>query len=397
MSTALVSEHDEAPPPWRASLPFALALSVPAVGVAVAAAPTSRWTLVLPLLIFVALPLIDLVAGRNRAAITPASAARLGRDWRFDLWLWLWVSLQLVALFGTLAQLRDLVLSTSQLALVTLSMGIVTGVGINVAHELMHRRGRAERALAELLMTTTLYTHFCVEHVLGHHKHVSTPQDPASSRLDESVFAYLPRTVLGGLRSAWRIETARVQRAQVAFTLRDRRLRYALEQVAVVVVAGLLGGVVGIGVFVGQAIVAVVLLEVINYIEHYGLKRRELRSGVYERCLPVHSWNASERVTNWFLFHLQRHADHHHIASRPYFALRHIDDSPQMPTGYAGMILLALVPPLWRSVMNPRVQAWRDREAHRLDDDVAGAACVVSRGGTDDDDAAQGQRDIAPR
>ncbi len=371
MSMAVDTEHDDTPPTWRASLPFMLAMGFPAVGLLVAAQPASAWVYALPLTIFGALPLIDLVAGRSRVTLTPAASARLARDWHFDVWLWLWVPLQLVAVVATLWQVGHVSLPPLQLAAIALSLGLLSGLGINVAHELMHRIGRVERALAEVLMTMALYTHFCVEHVLGHHKHVSTPQDPASSRLGESVYAYLPRTLIGGLRSAWRIETARVARVKVAGSWRDRRVRYAVGQVAAVVVAGLLGGGIGVAVFVAQAIVAMLLLETINFIEHYGLVRREVRPGVYERCLPEHSWNASERVTNWVLFHLQRHADHHHVASRPFFALRHVDDSPQMPTGYAGMILLALVPPLWRTVMDHRVHAWRARESTQLTDETA--------------------------
>lgn len=369
-STEIDAGFDSAPSTWRASWPFAIALSLPATGVLAAFAPLSGWPFVLPALVFVVLPLLDLFAGRNRLATTPQEAARLPRDWRFDVWLWLWVPVELVAVAGTVWQLSQVEVSASRVALLALSTGLLTGVGINVAHELMHRRGRFERALAEILMTTALYTHFCVEHVLGHHKHVSTHGDPASSRLGESLYAFFPRTLAGGLRSAWRLETARVQRVGVAWTLKDRRLRYALEQLAVVVVVAGVAGAVGVVFFVAQALVAMLLLETINYIEHYGLVRREVRPGVYERCLPAHSWNASERVTNWLLFHLQRHADHHHVASRPYFALRHIDDSPQLPTGYAGMIILATIPPLWRRVMDKRVEAWR---ARHVDDETVAA------------------------
>jgi alkane 1-monooxygenase len=138
-------------------------------------------------------------------------------------------------------------------------------------------------------------------------------------------------------------------------------MRYPVVLAVVYVVIAVVVGVWGVVFFALQSLVAMTLLEVINYIEHYGLARREIEPGRYERCLPEHSWNASERLTNWFLFHLQRHADHHHVASRPYYALRHIEESPQLPTGYAGMILLALVPPLWRRVMDPRVEAWHGR------------------------------------
>jgi alkane 1-monooxygenase len=353
------------------TLPFSIAFLVPALALNVAVSPSWSTALALPILVFGVFPVLDLVLGRSTVlASVDEAAATMARDWRFDLWLWLWVPLQLVAIVGCVVGFGGGVVDAASEGVAmgpglfftgALACGLASGVGINVAHELMHRRGRFERALAEILMTSTTYTHFCVEHVHGHHKNVATPLDPASSRFGESLYAYLPRTLVGGLRSAWRIETARARRAGDAGTLRDRRLRYAVVLVVVYAAIGALVGMGGVLFFAAQSLVAMLLLETINYVEHYGLDRREVRPGVYERTTPHHSWNASERLTNWVLFHLQRHADHHHIASRPYFALRHIDDSPQLPTGYAGMVLLALVPPLWRHVMHPRVAAWHAR------------------------------------
>ncbi len=342
-----------------ASLPFAIALSIPLAGIRVALHPEGVRLVLLPLVIFGAVPLLDLVLGRSRGLLEESAAPR---DARYDVWLWLWVPLQLSAVsLGVVYVGGSSDLSWTAFALAALSMGLVSGIGINVAHELMHRRGRLERALAEVLMTSATYTHFCVEHVLGHHKHVATPDDPASSHLGESLYAYLPKTLFGGLRSAWRIESKRVA-AQKLRGFADRRVRYVVVIVAVYAACVAAAGVWGAVFFALQSLVAMLLLETINYVEHYGLARRELSPGKYERCLPWHSWNASERLTNWFLFHLQRHADHHHLASRPYYALRHIDESPQLPTGYAGMILLSLVPPLWRRVMDPRVMAWNEKQ-----------------------------------
>ena len=350
------------------SLPYSTAFLVPALCLGMASSPSWSSALALPLVVFCVFPLLDLVLGRSSVvASLDEGAASAARDWRFDVWLWAWVPLELVAAAGCVVGFGkgvvDGTVTPGLFVAGAIACGLTTGIGINVAHELMHRRGRLERALAEILMTATTYTHFCVEHVHGHHKNVATPLDPASSRPGESLYAYLPRTLAGGLRSAWHIETARVRRAGDVGTLRDRRLRYALALVVVYVAAIVVVGVVGAVFFALQSLVAMLLLETINYIEHYGLFRREVRPGVYERTTPHHSWNASERLTNWVLFHLQRHADHHHIASRPYFALRHVDDSPQLPTGYAGMVLLALVPPLWRRVMDPRVAAWHARDA----------------------------------
>ncbi len=351
------------------SLPFVLALLIPLGGIAVAIDPTGWKRFALPAFIFGLVPILDLVLGRQRAAIGVPFDPRRPRDLRFDIWLWAWIPLHVAGLAVAVHGFANVTVDTVDvvgLMLLAASCGLVSGTGINVAHELMHRPTAAERGAAEALMTLALYTHFCVEHVHGHHKRVATPDDPASSRLGESVYAFLPRTIIGGAISAWHLEGQRARRLGLApLSLRDRRFRHPLLMAAAVTIVAGVAGVIGVVFFVVQAIVAVVLLETINYIEHYALSRRAVGpegSRVYERTTPWHSWNASERLTNWLLFHLQRHADHHHHASRPFHALRHVDDSPQMPFGYATMLLIAMVPPLWWAVMNPRARQWHARQ-----------------------------------
>ena len=342
------------------SLPFALALLVPIGGIRLALHPAGIRLVLLPLFVFGLVPLLDVVMGRQKLTLEEQPRAR---DARYDVWLWLWVPIQLTALSLAVVRIGAGTPESLQAVIVEgLSMGVVSGLGINVAHELMHRPGKAERALAEVLMTAASYTHFCVEHVYGHHKHVATPDDPASARLNESVYRFLPRTLWGSAVSAWRIEGHRIRTAGIAtLSLKNRQLRYPLVLLLVYLACFLVGGPRAVLFFALQSAVGILLLEVINYIEHYGLSRQREATGRYQRCDPTHSWNASERLTNWFLFHLQRHADHHALASRPFASLRHLDESPQMPTGYAGMILLALVPPVWKRVMNARVAEWKER------------------------------------
>ena len=172
------------------------------------------------------------------------------------------------------------------------------------------------------------------------------------------MYAFWPRTVGGGLASAWRLESARVERRGKAWSLTDRRLRHPLLLVGTLALAVALGGVAGLVLFVLQSLVAITLLEVVNYVEHYGLQRAEV-AGRYERVQPHHSWNATHRLTNWFLFNLPRHADHHAWAHRPYMELRAWPDAPALPLGYPTMVLIALVPPLWFHIMDPRVAAVR--------------------------------------
>ncbi|MFO0666484.1 MAG: alkane 1-monooxygenase [Polyangiaceae bacterium] len=236
----------------------------------------------------------------------------------------------------------------------TIGTGFGTALAINVAHELMHRPGRLEQALASVLMLSASYPHFCIEHIYGHHKNVATPDDPATSRLGESLYAFMPRTLAGSLRSAWRIEWARV-----GFGLRNRMLAYFLLYVATLAGIYRATGSLGVIIFLGQSVVAVLLLESINYVEHYGLLRDVAASGRPERVKAHHSWNSPHRFSNWVLINLARHSDHHAAASRPFYALRHFDDVPQLPASYPAMILIALVPPLWFRLMGPRVERAR--------------------------------------
>lgn len=240
----------------------------------------------------------------------------------------------------------------------TVAVGVSSGAfGIVVAHELMHQR-RGERWLSRVLMSSVTYAHFCVEHVQGHHVLVATPSDPASAPLGQSLYRFLLRTTLGGWRSAWRIEVARLTRkGHAVLHPRNRILQDLIVSAGLGAGAALLWGWAGLLFFFAQSAIAILQLEAINYIEHYGLQRREISPGVYEAADTRHSWNTHQRLTNNALFNLGRHADHHNFAGRRYQLLRHEPDAPQMPAGYVTMLLLAFVPPLWRRVMDPRAVA----------------------------------------
>jgi alkane 1-monooxygenase len=246
---------------------------------------------------------------------------------------------------------------------VCLSLGVCGGFGIVVAHELMHRRGAGDRALAEIMMSSVSYPHFCVEHVYGHHRKVATREDAASSRFGEHLYAFLPRTLWTSLRSFWEIETTIVGRKKLRRgSLRDRRVRYAMNLAAAYSVIGLLGGWAAVATMAVVGAVAALVLETINYLEHYGLEREQTENGRYERVRPHHSWNSAHRLSSYFMFGLVRHSDHHYLASRQYPVLRHHGDAPQLPFSYGTMFLVALVPPLWHRIMDPRVLAVRAGE-----------------------------------
>lgn len=311
---------------------------------------------------FLVIPLVDYLVGVTKAAIDPLTDERALFFHR--LITWLWVPVQLGLLAAALAVVGQSVhLTWLEAVGIFVGLGIMTGgVGITYAHELMHQTNRFERALGEILMTSTLYGHFCIEHVQGHHVHVGTPKDPATARYGQSFWAFIPQTLIGSLVSAWRLQSTRMRRRDLpVWHYSNPFWRYLAAYASYFAAAFLLAGWAGIGLFILQAAVAVLLLETINYIEHYGLERRLLPNGRYERVEPRHSWNASHRLTNYFLINLQRHSDHHRHPQRRYPILQHYEesDAPQLPFGYPTMLLMAMVPPLWFRVMNPRVEDWR--------------------------------------
>ncbi len=253
----------------------------------------------------------------------------------------------------------DLGLSTFDKIGLAISIGAIGGIGINTAHELGHKKEANERWLSKIALAQVAYGHFYIEHNRGHHVRVATPEDPASSRLGENFYQFWPRTVIGSLKSAWRIEKRRYARKK------QHPFRFGNDVLNAWVMTAVLWGAMiawlGVGIapyLVLQAVVGFSLLEVVNYMEHYGMLRQKVGVGErqrYERVLPGHSWNSNNIATNVLLYHLQRHSDHHANPTRRYQALRDFEESPVLPTGYAGMIVLAIVPAVWRRVMDQRV------------------------------------------
>ncbi|KVF02498.1 alkane 1-monooxygenase [Burkholderia vietnamiensis] len=311
-----------------------------------------------PLFAFGVIPILDTLIGDDRDNPPEAVVPQLERS-RYYRWIvYLATLVEYVAFFMCVRIVGTHALAWYDYVGFALSLGAATGISINTAHELGHKTNRFERWLAKITLAPVAYGHFFVEHNRGHHVRVATAEDPASARFGESFWAFLPRTVAGSIRSAWRLEKARLERlGRSPWTWRNEVLHAWAMTVVVWGIAIALAGPVVIPFLVIQAAYGASLLEVVNYVEHYGLGRRKLPSGRYERCTPQHSWNSNHVVTNLFLYQLQRHADHHANPTRSYQALRHFDDSPQLPAGYATMILFAYVPPLWYRVMNPRVVA----------------------------------------
>ena len=237
----------------------------------------------------------------------------------------------------------------------TISIGLCAGVFGNLAaHELVHRRSETAQSLGLIMLAVIGYMHFRIAHLHGHHRHAATKQDPATARRGESVYRFLIRSIIGQLAETWAHEVARLKRLQRSpWRLDNRMIRYALIQ-AVIAAAIAAFSPRAFAFWAGQAMIAIVLVELFNYIAHYSLERQVDRSGVLERLAPHHSWNSRRRMNNWSLFNMGNHSDHHRRPTASYEELTPTAGAAELPTGYAGAILMALVPPLWRRVMDER-------------------------------------------
>ncbi len=302
---------------------------------------------------FVAIPLLDALIGRPREqpsteALSPPWARWLPRAQ---------VPLQLFLLLQ--AALVVPMLDGADLVVLALAVGTVTGgIGITVAHELGHRRSVLDRLLSRLLLVTVGYGHFYVEHNRGHHARVATADDPASAPRGMHVYRFIGRSLIGSFAHGWRLEALRLGRqGRSAWHLANWVLTGTLLSISILLLAGAALGLSAALFLALQAVWAVVLLETVNYIEHYGLRRRQLPSGRPEPVAPQHSWNADFLVSNWLLFNLQLHSDHHAHVERPFESLRSMPQAPQLPAGYPTMVLVALVPALWFALMDSRFPA----------------------------------------
>ncbi len=346
-----------------AALPFWLSLAL--VPLAWVAAISGGWALLLlPAVTWYMFSLVDLIAGlytKNADPMTPEAEL----TWYKAITI-IWAPVQIFTIFGILiyTSQTDHLARWEEWALFV-GVGVLTGtIGINYSHELMHQKPKLERWMADILLASVLYSHFRSEHLLVHHRYVATPKDPVTARYGEGFWRFFPRVLRQCYVSAFKAEEAMLARKSLPWTHRSNPFwRYWAMQVVFLLASLIIGGVWGVFLFLTQAFVAVFQLELVNYIEHYGLTRKHLGEGKYEHVQPRHSWNAAHMATNWLLINLQRHSDHHYKPDRRFPLLQTYDEdeAPQLPLSYATMTLVALSPTLWRRVMNPRVKAWRQR------------------------------------
>ncbi|SIR96301.1 alkane 1-monooxygenase [Aquipseudomonas alcaligenes] len=318
--------------------------------------PSELWLWLSPLFFYFGIPLLDALIGEDPSNPPESEVPALEADpyYRWITYLLvpvLWASFIAICVF-----VASQPLSATGLLAMIINTGGGLGFAINLGHEMGHKKSTLERWLAKLALVPACYGHFYIEHNRGHHRDVATPVDPASSRMGESIYRFVLREMPGGFRRAWQLEQERLARCgKSPWSLYNEVLQPALISLA------LYGALVAA---LGWQILPFLLLSAFwgafqltsaNYLEHYGLLRRKLENGRYEVCQPHHSWNSNHLFSNWALFHLQRHSDHHAHPTRRYQSLRNFPDLPRLPSGYFGMFLLAYVPPLWFRLMNPRL------------------------------------------
>ena len=342
-------------------LPFWLSLAT--IPLAVLGAWAGGWTvLLLPLFSWALFSLLDALTGLNPDNADPATPDAQLKLYR--LITLIWFPLQATLLFGLIWYVPQADhLGPAEKIGLFFGMGVIAGtIGINYSHELMHQKSRLERWLGDLLLASVLYSHFRSEHLRVHHLYIGTPRDPVTARYNEGFHRFFPRVLRQCHASAWAAEVAMLARRSLPWHHHTNPYwRYAALQSGFLALALFLGGGQGLLMFLFQAFIAVWQLELVNYIEHYGLTRRHLGNGKYEHVLPRHSWNAAHRASNWLLINLQRHSDHHYKPDRRFPLLQTYaeTDAPQLPYGYPMMTMAAMIPPLWKRIMNPRVKAWR--------------------------------------
>lgn len=311
---------------------------------------------------FIVLPLLEVLLPFSKENPSAEQEEEWKNKKRFDIILYLHVPAIYILFFYFLYEVyRDAFSTNWELVGMTLSMGVLLGaMGINIAHELGHRQKKSEVFLGQMLLLLNHYLHFTIEHNRGHHKYVSTPRDPATARLNEALYIFWFRSIFGQYFSAWHLEKERLEIENKKFwSLNNKMILFLIVQLSLIIVIFLLFDSKTIILALTTSLIGILLLETVNYIEHYGLVRREVQDGIFESVKPTHSWNSSHELGRIILFELSRHSDHHFKATRKFQVLRHFDDSPQLPTGYPGCMILATVPPLWYFVMNKRVEALR--------------------------------------
>ncbi len=316
------------------------------------------WNWAVPVFAFGFIPILEMFLPQDKSNFTPEEEANRNASKLFDFLLYLNLPIIYMVAAVALYLIARVPLTTGEAAGLVVSAGLIlSSNGINVAHEIGHRPSFFDQTISRLILLPCLYMHFNIEHNLGHHKNVATPEDPASAQLGENFYGFLPKTLFGGFMSAWRIEKKILNKKQLGtWSIQNRMLQFILVQT---IYLAIIFGVWGLKLMlyaVAIGLISSIMLEAINYVEHYGLQRKKLPNGKYEPVQSHHSWNSDHTLGRIMLYELTRHSDHHFKSTRKFQILRTHKESPELPLGYPGSILLSMFPPLWFMVMNPRVK-----------------------------------------
>ena len=317
------------------------------------------WSFFTPFYAFVIIPVLEMLLPQDSSNINQDERGVKKNKALFDWLLYLNVPIVYGLLIYALWLVSTQSVSTIEIIGLTFSLGIVLGTnGINVAHELGHRLKTKERYLGKLLLLPSLYMHFFIEHNFGHHLHAATPEDPATAKYNQTVYSFWITSVIRQYISAWKLQSKLLKQSGThVFSPKNDMFWYLIIQTLYLVLVLFIFGSTGLLFALSAAIVGFLLLETVNYIEHYGLLRKKLPSGRYDRVKEVHSWNSNHVVGRIVLYELTRHSDHHYKSSKKYQLLDYHDISPQMPYGYPTSMVLSFLPPLWFKIMNPRIPA----------------------------------------
>ncbi|MBT8296804.1 MAG: alkane 1-monooxygenase [Maribacter sp.] len=315
------------------------------------------WSYFTPFYAFVIIPVLELLLPQDGSNLDKNEKELKKNNALFDWLLYLNIPIVFGLLIYALWFVSFQSITLFEIIGLTLSIGIVLGTnGINVGHELGHRIKTKERYLGKLLLLPSLYMHFYIEHNFGHHVHAATPEDPATAKYKQTVYSFWITSVIRQYINAWKLQQKllKQQNAPVLSPKNDM-FWYVIIQLTYLLVIYLIFGQVGLLFAIGAALVGFLMLETVNYIEHYGLLRKKLASGRYERVQEVHSWNSNHVVGRIVLYELTRHSDHHYKSSKKYQMLDYHEISPQMPYGYPTSMVISFFPPLWFKLMNPRI------------------------------------------
>ncbi len=322
------------------------------------------WSLGAIYVAFGIIPLLELVLPYSKENYKPEGEDSRTKMVFFDILLYLNIPILYILIGYYFTTIQGGGLTSFERVGMTLNVGVLIGtIGINVAHELGHRTTKYEQFMSKLLLLSALYMHFFIEHNRGHHKNVATDEDPASAKSGESIYAFWFRSVTQSYLSAWKLEAQLLKRkGKQVLSTDNQMIWFQIVQLIYLLTVGAIFGWAMIPYAIGIALVGILLLETVNYIEHYGLRRKKLPSGRYENVLPIHSWNSNHELGRIFLYELTRHSDHHYKATRKYQILRHFEESPQLPLGYPASMLLSLIPPLWFAYMNKKVAHFQNMQ-----------------------------------